>query len=241
MNVSACLVTKGNVQMGPVLDSLPDEWEKIVWFNSHGKGRPGLVGRATWTEETDWGFHPITAVDDLSVYGRYAAIQYATNDLIFVCDDDVIVSDPQAIVDYWERLRVWAGTDNAKDHSEDPDQIDQVALGHHVAANMPQEFRVHYPDACLVGFGSVFHRDAPARAFSRFFGTDERGGNYARDLLLFYRECDRVFTVLTPRVLVDVPKEDREMASDPDRLWRDPEHHSKTKRILELARAARDA
>ena len=38
----------------------------------------------------------------------------------------------------------------------------------------------------------------------------------------FLRECDAVFTTLTPRILVDVPKTDREFASDPDRLGSSP-------------------
>lgn len=219
MNVSACLVTKGDVDMQPVLDSLPPEWERVVWDNN-GSCEVYAPGATQVTRV-------VLDVPDLSVYGRYAAIEHASRELIYVADDDVIVSDPQAITDRWhDALGLeW-----------------DVVLGGGVVCNMPPEFRPHYPDAGLVGFGACFHRDAPARAFDRF-GAHDFPGMSADDWPddLFARECDRVFTCLTPRVLVDIPKQDREMASDPDRLWKQPEHHGSTKRMLELARQVRDA
>lgn len=222
MNVSACLVTRGDVDMQPVLESLPPEWETVVWDN--GAGRVEVVtpehsngGRSTLVK----GLLP-----DVSVYGRYAAVACASCDLIFVCDDDVIVSDPQAIVDAWLEAEAFAQAE----HAEDP-------LGH-LVCNMPQEFRPHYPDAALVGFGAAFHRDTPGRVFDRFY---EYYGHGNLDHPTFNRECDRVFTVLTPRVLVDVPKEDREFAGAPGRLYREPGHNASTKCMLDLARKVRDA
>ena len=90
---------------------------------------------------------------DLAVYGRYAAIEFCTHDLILTQDDDVIVSDPQAIVDAWNAE--WCGG------------VESGWDG--VVCNTPPEFRPHYPDSGLVGFGAAFHRDAPARAFARWF------------------------------------------------------------------------
>ena len=103
---------------------------------------------------------------------------------------------------------------------------------------MPQEFRPHYPDSAMVGFGSCFHRDAPERAFTRFF--DHHDG-MTREDPLFLRESCRIFTVLTPCVLVDVPKVDMPYASDPDRLWKQPGHIQSRDRALQLARQVRDA
>jgi len=163
----------------------------------------------------------------LSVYGRYAAIEYASHDLIFTCDDDVIVSNPQAIVDEWLRLEAFPGDHPGHPHAR------------HVVCNVPPEFRPHYPDSALVGFGAAFHRDAPQRAFKRF--EEGTGDAYIEASPLFQRECDRVFTCLTPRVLVDIPKQDREFASDPDRLWKQPNHGESTARMLDLARKVRDA
>ena len=221
MNVSACLVTRGDVDMQPVIDSLPPSWEIVIWDNS-GKilMRPGSDDGDPRAMQRLWG---VTAAD-LSVYGRYAAIEYASHDLIWVSDDDVIASDPQAIVDEWGHVA--------------------FHLGNHdlLVANMPQEFRHDgYTDSCLVGFGSCFHRDAPKRAFEKFFGTGRNGQHYTRDHAHFNRCADVVFTTLTPRVLVDIPKTDREMASDSNRMWKQPGHLDERTQMLNLVRQVRDA
>ena len=58
----------------------------------------GLACRRSGSRSSIWD----NSSADLSVYGRYAAIEDARGDLIYVQDDDVIVSDPQAIVDAWK-------------------------------------------------------------------------------------------------------------------------------------------
>jgi hypothetical protein len=58
--------------MTEVLDSLPFD-DIIVWNNS---------------ERQDFG-----------IYGRYAAIEYARNDVIVTQDDDLVVRDWQAVID----------------------------------------------------------------------------------------------------------------------------------------------
>ncbi len=232
MKVSACLVTRGDVDMQPILESLPPEWEKIVWSNS------GRVD--TYTEH---GLLHILGANDLSVYGRYAAIEYASHDLIYVQDDDVIVSDPQQITDAWI-------LEKAFEQQSLP--VDTVVC------NMPQEFRPHYPDSGLVGFGAAFHRDAPARAFARMWDGllqlrklpfDALVGGRVQEVAAdpaywpesFLRRADNVFTVLTPRVLVDVPKMDCAYASDSNRMWRQSGHIGERDRMIELARQVRDA
>lgn len=67
MRVAACIVTRGNVDMRPILDSLPAEWERVVWDNSG----------------------PI----EVGVYGRYVAITLTDAEVIYVQDDDMIL-DP---------------------------------------------------------------------------------------------------------------------------------------------------
>lgn len=228
MDVTGIIVTKGDQDLGPCLETWPENWNRLIWDNGRNprrKGPAALLGRYRDREAVLL----IDNLPDLSVYGRYAAIEYAADHLVFVQDDDVVVSDPESIASEWEQ-NAWESHD-------------------HLVANMPPEFRPHYPDACLLGFGACFHRDAPARAFQRYArkvadwacinGDVPVGLNLDDPMIL--RECDRLFTVLTPRVLVDVPKTDRDFASDPDRLWRAPEHHGSTKRMLELARKVRDA
>ncbi len=245
VNVSAVIVTRGDVDLQPVLDSLPGEWETIVWVNSGPLAlinTPGTYSK--WLTERE------RELPDLSVYGRYAAIEWASNDMIYVQDDDVIVSDPQAIVDVWHQE--WRGCVQGKSGMINL----HTACEEFVVCNMPEVFRPHYPDAALVGFGAAFHRDAPARAFERYFSygdraafiqASERGSifpSWTPELFgtgpVFNRECDRVFTVLTPRVLVDVDKADREFAKSENRLYREPGHNASTKRMLDLARKVRD-
>lgn len=205
MNVSAIIVTRGDQNLLDVLDSLPQEWERIVWNNG-----AGTVGQIPGT---------LHLVPDFSVYGRYAAIEYASHDLIYVQDDDCVVSDPRAIVNAWWEAHV----------PEFPDQV------YHVVCNMPPEFRHgFYEEHALVGFGACFHRDAPERAFRKFWL--ETVGHE-----VFHRTCDVLFTALTPRVLIDVPVRNLPWASGKDRMYRQPGHQAERGRMLELAFRAKDA
>lgn len=207
MNVSVVIPTRGDVDITPITESFPSGWEVLVYDNGMGVCR-------TYSGHK-WG---VVASDlpDLSVYARYAAIEYASHNLIFTQDDDVIVSDPERIA--------WESDSGGSAYGQ-------------LVCNMPPEFRHDgYTDSCLVGFGACFHRDAPTRAF-RWFSGDEHHEYFQG---WFRRTCDVVFTTLTPRVLVDVPKVDREFASDPDRMWKQPEHYGERVRMLELARRVRD-
>ncbi len=245
MSVSAVIVTRGNVDLRPVLDSLPQQWEQVVWNNSGGEvGASVSVRRDPRKHERVPGVLSIQEVGpDLAVYGRYAAIQHASHDLIYVQDDDCIVSDPQAIVDAWEDARAKCeGTEwdpRYLWHASSED-IRGIGLGQHVCCNMPQEFRHDfYADHGLVGFGAAFHRDAPARAFALFRAWEvQYVSEVGRDF--FHRTCDIVFTTLTPRVLVDVPKENLSYAYDDSRMWRQAYHQEERNHMFALSKKARD-
>ena len=186
MRVAACLVTRGNVDLTEIIESLPSSWEVVVWDNSKR--------------------------EDLSVYGRYAAINLTDAEVIYVQDDDAVL---------------------------DPDGFDALLAAYQpdaLAANMPSRFRHDfYRDHCLVGFGGIFHRDLPSRAFHRFFDHVDPA-----DPTMFRRTCDVVFTTLSPRHLVDVAHRDLDYASDPDRMWKQPTHQKEREQMLDLARAVRD-
>jgi hypothetical protein len=65
--VTAVLVTRGDVNMQPILDALPPEFEVVIWDNS-------------------------TRPYDAGVYGRYVAIAEATRPVIFFQDDDCLLA-----------------------------------------------------------------------------------------------------------------------------------------------------
>jgi hypothetical protein len=237
MNVTACLVTRGDDDLGPVLASLPAEWERVVWNN--GVGRVSMFGsEVPLSIALDWEAQE-NVVPDLAVYGRYAAIAYASHDVIYTQDDDVIVSDPQAIVEAWLRERDRLIECNAWGFN---------AWGEHVVCNTPSEFRPHYPDSGIVGFGAAFNREAPERAFARLglsrttHPSRDDWDSRVQDIGpidggIFRRRADNVFTYFTPRVLVDVPKTDREFASDPTRMWQQPGHVGEKELMLRYCRA----
>lgn len=194
--------------MFPILDSLNDLDEVLIWDNSKR--------------------------EDLAVYGRYALIHEARNNVIFVQDDDVILPSSSVA----EIVREWLFMSNTGGGAWPG-----------VVCNMPQEFRHDgYTDSALVGFGACFHRDAPERAFEGWTyqrmlasgGTCRTCEEVDRDTRFFQRTCDVVFTTLTPRVLVDVPFTHREFASAPNRMWKQPGHYGERTRMLGLARQARD-
>lgn len=242
MNVSAVIVTRGDVDLDPILDELPDEWQVIVWDNASTRStRPNVTW---WPPNTvrHYTFAVREEVDeDRMVKGRYDAIEYATGDLIYVQDDDVLVSDPERIVAKW-----------IEQHENDaggrmPRYTD------HIVANVPENFRHEfYRRHCLVGFGAVFHRDSPQRAFDFFeeqYGPsivheDGLGQYLPSDIFVelgFYqRTCDIVFTGLSRFFMVDVPKTDREMASADNRMWRQKTHVAERSKMLDLVLAWRE-
>jgi hypothetical protein len=68
-HVSAVIVTRGNVDLSPILDGLPFE-DVMVWDNSKES--------------------------DLLVYGRYEALRRVRNDVVYVQDDDCVLP-PESI------------------------------------------------------------------------------------------------------------------------------------------------
>jgi hypothetical protein len=252
VSVSAIIVTRGDVDLSRVVSSIPWEWETLVWNNGEGADDPGLYRRMTENGLLARRVLGLSEYPDLSVYGRYAAIEHAQNDLIYVQDDDCIVSDPRSIVhawliaqrecreSSWDPQKLWQGTPN-------PGDLAAISKGEHVACNMPANFRhSFYQEHALVGFGAVFHRDAPKRAFERWADYHwTQDGSAPPDLHphgeFFHRTCDIVFTALTPRVLVDVPYDDLPWASAENRMWKQPTHREERQRMLDLVKQVRDA
>lgn len=197
MKVSAVIVTRGDVSLAEVLDSLPRSWEKIVVDNSQEQ-------------------------QDFMVYGRYVGCARASNDLIYVADDDVIVSDPEHLVKVWNSMITTASGRSEK-------------MTNHVVCNMPEEFRHDfYTHHALVGFGAVFHRAIVEPTFQKYLGPH---GYMTRMLNReFLRTCDIPFTALNPRVLVDVPKENLPWCNADNRMWTQPSHYTERMGVLDRIR-----
>lgn len=121
MRVAACIPTRGNVDLTEIIESIPEQWELIVWDNSQR--------------------------ENLSVYGRYAAIALTEAEIIYTQDDDCVL-EPESFATLRDAYQPGVLT-----------------------ANMPEQFRhSFYQHHCLVGFGAIFHRDLPAEAFGRLNG-----------------------------------------------------------------------
>lgn len=185
MNVSACLVTRGDVDLESILASLPMD-DVVIWDNSKRQ--------------------------DLTVYGRYAAIAEAKHDLIYVQDDDCVL---------------------------EPNAIKAMSLLYEdgkIISNMPEPFRhTYYQRHCLVGFGAIFHRMAPSHAFDRFCsanGLNESPAEWPEEYL---RTSDVIFTALTPYALVDLPYRNLPWATANTRMYRQSGHVHERKTVLNLA------
>jgi len=76
-DVSAVIVTRGDIDLSPVLDSLP--YPDVVVWNNSARNR-----------------------EDLKTYGRYAALPECANDVVFFQDDDIVLLDHDALLSAYE-------------------------------------------------------------------------------------------------------------------------------------------
>lgn len=218
--VALTIPTRGDVDLEPILSSLPDFGDVVVWDNS--------------------------VEQDLAVYGRYAAIERTDKAIIATQDDDAIVPWG-TILKHYEPGRLIANMDRARWGP---------GWG--------------YPDSTLIGWGGLFDRDLPEKAFDYFeqncglttYLAEEpefkriQQGNYivqsnsphrkyepGRGWLTnadFHRTCDVVFSALTPRTVIDVGFRHLPWADGPGRMWTSGPNHSKERNeMLELCRAIR--
>ena len=183
--VACVTVTRGDVDLGPVLAGLPFD-EIGIWDNS-------------------------TEPDGLGLYGRYAAIELVAAPVIFTQDDDCTVprETVRALLDAYE-----------------PDTV---------VCNVPVAWRERYTDSGLVGFGAIFDRDLPQRAFSRFL-TACRSARTRAGRDRFMRTCDLVLTMLAPMRQLDLPVVIHEAAYRPNRMSRQPGFDAERERTKRACR-----
>jgi hypothetical protein len=183
--VSAVIVTRGDVDLSPVLDSLPFE-DVVVWDNARRER-------------------------NLGVYGRYAAIAEAKNDVIYAQDDDCVLEDFDALLAEY--------------------------VSGSITANMPADHAAggtDYSDSALIGWGSLFARHLPFAAFERY------AVKYPIDDDVFHRTCDVVFSVLTPHKRCDIGFEHLPHAYADNKMYRQSGNYQERLEVLRRARRVRD-
>ncbi len=148
--VSAVLVTRGDVDMSPIVNTLPVGMEVVMWDNS--------------------------VREDFGVFGRYMGCLEATRPVVYVQDDDCLVRNiPELLASYRPG---WVVGNRKND----------VARAR------------YYEGTTLLGWGAVFDRELPWRAFARYalrFPIDRE--------FMFGLGAETAFPMLTPsrQILVD--------------------------------------
>lgn len=183
MSCSAVIVTRGDVDLSPILETLPFD-DVIVWDNLKR--------------------------NDEKVYGRYEAILEMPGDYVYTQDDDCVLPESSIMA-----LAAAAGR------------------GHVVCNVTPAHRRSYEPIGIgLVGWGAVFHREAPFAAFRKYLAMHAAPtwlqvarGPWPMDDM-FLRECDRVFTGLTPIRWMELPFDHMPHAGNRNKMFYDACHQS---------------
>lgn len=212
---TAIVVTRGDVDIEEILDSFREAGftDVLVWANDGPVG-PVLLRICDGSFEIKEGEPVIASVEDLKVFGRFAAMRYARFPTVYVQDDDCIV----------EIEALFEAANDIIDR--DP------AAG--IIANMPLSRWDDYPDSCLIGWGSIFPRGLAELAFEIW--SEE----YALCTPGLYRDCDVVFTTLSPHSKVDTGFRHLPWAETPGRMFRQPGHKPSRDATLTAARVLRD-
>ena len=143
----------------------------------------------------------------------------------------------------WQRWEAVSRAEGDVIYTQDDDAVVDVAAvlreycPDRVTCNMPADHRRDYPDGlALVGWGCVFSRRKKNNFYPYLFSF----GVYPLDEV-FRRECDRVFTGLSPLKLIDVPVRHLAHAHGADRMGREARHGEDLKEIRRRIYAIRAA
>jgi hypothetical protein len=168
---------------------------------------------------------------DGGVFERWEAAAKAKHSVVYVQDDDAVVDVPAVLAAY------------------------EVGS---VVCNMPPGHRKDYPDGiALVGWGCVFDKSLLAReeplagphggwewtgAFDAYLGWCNEASElrYMEADPIFRRECDRVFTGLSPLKLVDVERVHLPQAHHASRMSLEPKHGACLQEIRRRIKAVRE-
>lgn len=207
--ISAILVTYGDPgpDLGPIVDSIASVEqisECLVWHNGVALTRIDERGAEVILEP----------VADFKVAGRWNALPWAANHMIYVQDDDCII-DVELVLAHADESRL--------------------------VANMPRSRWDDYPDSVMVGWGGVVDRRlvAPALDAYQIELTNSPAGNvFELDVML--RCADVIVSSLLPRTVIDVGFSHLAYAEGPDRMHKQPGHKAERDRVLEQCRQIRE-
>lgn len=144
-------------------------------------------------------------MENLQCYGRYVLARQASNDVVLTLDDDCIVNNLDRIYELFLAAP------------------DRIAFGLHPSHYPLWEKRnFTYPEAqlAMVGWGAFFPRAwCEEETFAPYIAA------YGKDQM-FYRESDRIFSILLNRqhtpVLADI--EHLPGNSDENAMWKEDKH-----------------
>lgn len=220
--VSFCLVTRGDVDLDPVLATVPDGWEVVIWNNRERQF-------------------------DARAYGRFCALFEANGSVVATCDDDVVVPEQtwRELMERWAALddqrvdgtlpfdgmlRQWAG------HLDNGVAVVNWAHGDNPAG---------LEDVGFTGAGAIFSKQLALDVWRRWWDVyppsvvADGSMPMAPDAGGLLYESDFVFGVLCPHVDVHLPYVNR-FPSHGNRLCDQPWHEKLKYQYTELARKVRD-
>ena len=213
MKVSAVVVSRMDHPLGEVLDSIRPYVEELIVVRGHD-----------------------------GVWERWEAVARAKCDIVYTQDDDAVVNVAAVLEQYEPGV---------------------------VTCNMPNDHRKDYPDGiALVGWGAVFDKEfvwgeseswdvgtledwagtfrvyekwaGTFRVYEKWFFDQVRGFAFWEDPI-FHRECDRVFTGLSPLKLINVPVRHLPQAHGADRMGREARHGADLREIRRRIYAVRNS
>lgn len=190
--VSAVIVTRGNMPLAPVISSLEQFDEIVIWDNS--------------------------VEENLMTYGRVAALERCSNEIVYSQDDDITHSPEnlRAILDAYQpgvltgcMWREWS--DGAR----------------------AQGIQNGYDDLVFPGSGSVYHRITPYAAADRYLAHHP-----ADDFFLLW--ADTIIGILAPTQQLDIRFEALPEAEADYRMCNLPDAVEQKTEAIRRAREIRD-
>lgn len=133
-DVCAIIVTRGDVDLQPILETLPYGETLVVYPDGTGRGDGKWFPRS----------------EDLKVYGRYDAIQHTDKPVIYFADDDIIFRNHTALLAAYEPGKLISNMDPQWVADCGYHDLALVGLGSLIDRDLPRvaldRYQAGYPD-----------------------------------------------------------------------------------------------